>query len=131
MTDWLGADISPRTAQVVMLIAWGTLWLSIGLRVAGYRFRWKTVAVPMGLFLLITTAFCISVWQQNGKADVVVISSNAILCESDNQQSPPVSGAVVREGEIVETLRRRGDWLQVRTKNGQTGWLSNKLAEII
>jgi SH3-like domain-containing protein len=70
-------------------------------------------------------------FHQSARALAVVVSPNTALHEADGTHSALISGGYIREGRTVELLKRRGDWLQVRTENGQTGWLSDDLVEAI
>jgi SH3-like domain-containing protein len=49
----------------------------------------------------------------------------------DGRNFATVADAALHEGQSVELVKRRGDWLQVRTQSGQTGWLSSPAVETI
>ena len=44
---------------------------------------------------------------------------------------PAVANVELGEGQAVEVLKRRGEWVQIRTAVGQSGWLPSRLVESI
>ena len=55
----------------------------------------------------------------------VVKSKSAQLRRSASTKSPVV--ARLEYGDVLRTLARRGDWVQVRTTSGHTGWVARRL----
>jgi len=55
----------------------------------------------------------------------VVKSKSATLRRSPDARSPVV--ARLEYGDVLRTLGRRGDWVQVRLANGRTGWVARRL----
>ncbi|MBS0453552.1 MAG: SH3 domain-containing protein [Proteobacteria bacterium] len=46
------------------------------------------------------------------------------------RRAPTTKSALVTRmeyGDVLRTLSRRGDWVQVRTTSGRTGWVSSRL----
>lgn len=93
----------------------------------GYRIRtgtrnpWHRRALTVtvltgGLFLL--TAFAASA---SGPERAVLVTPEAALHETPDDDAP--ASMAVHEGTVVEVLRARGDWAEVRLPNGVTGWL--------
>ncbi len=128
---WVNSYVSPRSLQLVMLIAWCALWASVGIYFGGFRFPWKTGVTLSALCFALTAALFISNWRQSEVPIAVVVSPDATLYEADGPRSAPIADAIVHEGQIVEPLKQRGNWSQIRTKNGQTGWLTSNDLEAI
>lgn len=55
----------------------------------------------------------------------VVKAKAANLRRSPNDKSPRV--ARMEYGDVLRTVSRRGDWIQVRTTSGRTGWVASRL----
>lgn len=55
----------------------------------------------------------------------VVKSKTAQLRRSPDTKSPVV--ARLEYGHVLQTVARRGDWVQVRTASGRTGWVARRL----
>ncbi|HVT30843.1 MAG TPA: BatD family protein [Lacipirellulaceae bacterium] len=128
---WTNSYVSPGTVQLIMLAAWCLLWATIGIRLFQFPFAWKTTAVVALLLFLIAVPLFIANWKESGTPQAVVISLGATLHDADGPQSEPIAGSAVHVGQVVEPLKRRGDWLQVRTSNGQIGWLPGNSLERI
>ena len=61
----------------------------------------------------------------NGTPHHVVKSQVANLRRSPSTRSPVV--ARMEYGDVLRTLSRRGDWVQVGTTAGRTGWVPRRL----
>ncbi|HEX5471565.1 MAG TPA: BatD family protein [Lacipirellulaceae bacterium] len=130
VVQWVNSYVSPRATQLIMFIAWCALWASIGTRLAGYRFPWKTsVTLSAFCFALTATLFVFN-WRRSN-VPIAVVVANSTLYETDGPHSAPITDAIVHEGQVVAPLKERGGWSQIRTKDGQTGWLSSNRLETI
>lgn len=74
-------------------------------------------------------------WSQSGlaapQASAVIVASNVTLRAGDGEQFEVVSTIDPAEGHRVEHLNSRGGWTQVRTQDGQVGWLRSHALEFI
>ncbi len=129
--DWIGRYVSPRGELMIMFCAWFVLWATVGSRLLGMSLPWKTIAsAAIVLFAVTATSYAMS-WHESARRMVVVIPPRVALREGDGPSFPTVPQSQLAEGRTVELIKQRGDWLQIRTENGQTGWLPKKAVEII
>ena len=128
---WLNRYVSPQSVLVTSIIAWISLWTAIGLRLCGVRFPWKTTAgVAILLFAATAASYALSSAESSRRL-AVVISPNASLRAGDGANFPAVANVELGEGQAVEVLKRRGEWVQIRTAVDQSGWLPSRLVESI
>jgi hypothetical protein len=129
--DWLSRFVRPRSMITIMLLAWFILWSAIAFRILGIRSPWKTTAIAaIVLFAISATSYAFSCQASNRNVGVVV-ANDVKLHEGDGPNFATVPQSQLREGETVELSKRRGDWLQIRTENGETGWLPTAAVEAI
>lgn len=128
---WVGRHISPHRVSMVMLAAWFVFWTALGLRLFDVRNYWKTTAfATILLFAFAAVSYSVS-RQEAAKKLAVVVSPEVMLRDGDGQNYPQVPDVSLGEGQTVEFLRGRGDWLQIRAASGQTGWLPRTAVETI
>lgn len=129
--DWLNRKMGPHCIRTLMIFAWFALSSAIGLRMLGVHYPWKTIAsAAIVIFSIAATSYALS-WQESARHLAVVITNDVTIREGDGANFPVVSEGQLREGQTVELGKRRGDWLQIRTENGQSGWLPNTAVEVI
>ncbi len=128
---WLNRYIGPTSVLATAIVAWFAMWTAVGLRLCDVRFPWKSLAI-VSLLLAAVAATSYSLSRQESAQHVaVVVSSDASLRTGDGESFPGVSGIQLSEGQSVEWLKRRGDWVQVRTTAGPSGWLPESVVEIL
>jgi len=88
------------------------------------------VAVAVVLFAAAAASYALSC-AASSQHVAVVISPHVTPRSGDGENFPNVSGIELGEGQTVELLRQRGDWLQIKTKTGQRGWLPEQVLETI
>lgn len=123
--------ISPRSLGATFLVAWFVLWLAVGARLLRFRFAWRSVvasAVVVGC--LAGGAYWLS-REDSGTNLAIVVSPSVTLRQGDGTAFAFVDRAELHEGQAVELVKRRSDWLQVRTASGQQGWLAAPTVEPI
>ena len=96
----------------------------------GYRIRfgtrnpWHRRALSLSALvggLLLVTAFAASVSAVAG-ATAVVVADVVDLRETPDEAAAPAMA--VHEGLVLEVLRARGEWAEVRLPNGVVGWVN-------
>ena len=123
--------MGPHGIRTLMIFAWFALWSAIGLRMLGVQYPWKTLSsAAIVIFAVAATSYALS-WQESARHLAVVVSNDVTIREGDGANFPAVSQGQLREGQTVETGKRRGDWLQIRTENGQSGWLPSTAVDVI
>ncbi|MEM9657851.1 MAG: SH3 domain-containing protein, partial [Planctomycetota bacterium] len=128
--QWLMSRFSPRFFVAAGAVGWFALWLAVGLRLHGVRFPWKT-AMAAGAAITIAAASISWVhWQSTDQLVAVVTSPSVSLREGDGVGFA-ASTANLSEGATVEVVKRRGDWLKVRSDAGQVGWIAARNVEVI
>lgn len=129
--DWLNRFVSPRTVFVVATSAWFAFWIALGLRLVELQFSWKTAAVAtLAIAVLAATSFTLS-HRSLEHASAVVVATDAELRVGDGASFPAAGGAKLAEGESVDFLRQRGEWVQIRTPGGTSGWLPETAVEVL
>ncbi len=130
--NWVGRYVTAQIAGGVAVAAWFVLWLAIGLRVLDVRFPWKSVAVgAAGVVVLSAVTYSHTFSRSRQDAVAIVISPFVELRESDGNHFPVVSGVALTEGQSVEVVKQRGNWLKVRGQADQAGWIPRNTVETI
>jgi tetratricopeptide (TPR) repeat protein len=128
---WLSRFVRPSVVLATAIIGWILFWTAIGLRLCEVRFPWKTLAACSLLVAIVAAASYAASYQSASRPEAVVVATSAELKTGDGASFPNVASATVHEGQPVEWLKRRGDWVQVRTSAGQSGWLADSAVEVL
>ena len=129
--DLLNRYVGPQSVLVMAIVAWIGLWAAIGVRLCGIRFPWKTTAVVAIVLFAGTAASYALSCAETSRSMAVVVSPNATLRAGDGANFPAMANVQLGEAQAVEVLKRRGDWVQIRTAVGQSGWLPRQVVESI
>jgi tetratricopeptide (TPR) repeat protein len=129
--DWMSRYASPHTTPSIAIVAWLALWAAIGLRAVRVHFPWKSLAAASIVICFVAGASYFLNCQELNRNLAVVVSTASPLRAGDGENFASTDGVHLQEGSTVELLKQRGDWLQVRTQNDQTGWLPRQAVEII
>jgi hypothetical protein len=116
--EWLNGRISPRSVFVAMIVAWFAVWGSIGVRLLGFHFPWKSAACAAMIIFVLAAASCLMSWQTAERQLAVVVQA-------------PAATASVSLGQVVEPIQTRGESTRVRTESGDTIWLPSDSVEVI
>jgi len=129
--NWLNHVVSPRSTLAVAVAAWFAFWIALGLRLCAVRFAWRSVAAAaLSIAVLAATSYTLTTRSLTAPA-ATVVSPAAELRTGDGENFPAVAATKLAEGQSVAFLRQRGDWIQIRTANGQTGWLLGDAVEVL
>jgi tetratricopeptide (TPR) repeat protein len=115
-------------------------WLTLMTSVAGWlglavwlRRRWQALAVLGVLALVLGLANAVSVaWQLHDESrhpPSVVVQGEQILRLGRGEGYDPAMKQALGPGIELRVLQQRGDWVEVRLANGQTGWLPAQAVE--
>ncbi|QDU56926.1 BatD family protein [Aeoliella mucimassa] len=123
--QWLLERIGLRTLGMTALAGWCALWLVIGLRVIGRRFAWKSLATVSALVTVLAASGYFANWPATSESQAIVTVAEVNLREGDGNRFSE-SGAKLSEGDAVQVVKQRGDWLKVRQASGGDGWLRSE-----
>ena len=116
------------TLVISSLLFWG---LHIA-RAFGYRFpAWRFAIVPLLLLATSMTSAVLASTQPRSTKDGIVVTSNTTLHSGDGEQFDQVASLDSAQGHRVQILTHRGDWTQIKTRHGHTGWLPSRDVEQI
>lgn len=127
VSDFVGV----RRLQTFAIVAWFVFWGTLAGRLLGTRFAWKTLAATSLAVLVAACIMIFNAWQENTQPAAIITVANAKLNESAASTAAPASNAVLHEGQAVQPLIERGEWIQVRTTAGQIGWLPQQAVDVI
>jgi len=114
------------TLVLSSLLFWG---LQI-VRAAGYRFHvWRLAIVPLLLLMMSLTSALLASIQSRSSENGILIANNVTLHSGDGEQFDAVVTLDTAQGHRVQILTSRGDWTQIKTRHGHTGWLPSRDVE--
>ena len=61
----------------------------------------------------------------------VVTNAEGDVRTGAGDEFQPASGFDLHEGAAWQVLQQRGDWCQVQSESGSTGWVKNSAVEVI
>ncbi len=62
-------------------------------------------------------------------ATAVVVAEEIPVYQGSSETFPQLPNSMMKEGDTVEVIQRRGDWLQIRSATGDQGWTKAELLE--
>ena len=102
------------------------------MRVLNVNFLWKTTCASTLAIGLVTGSAYVSYCQQlTGKDMAVIVTPTIQLRAGDGLNFPEAEQLSDAEGRHVTVLDQRGEWAQVRTKSGQSGWIPMDAVEVL
>jgi tetratricopeptide (TPR) repeat protein len=127
----LNRFVSPHAVLMIAILSWIGFWVAIGLRLCDLRFAWKTLAISSLLVAAATAASYAASCREVARNEAVVVAASAELRTGDGPNFPGVGGTKLSEGQSIGWVKRRGQWVQVRTEQGLSGWLPIDAVEIL
>lgn len=116
------------TLVISSLAFWG---LHI-VRAFGYRFpAWRLAIIPLLLLVTSLTSTVLASTQPRSAEDGIIVANNTTLHSGDGERFDAVLSLDSAQGHRVQILTHRGDWTQIKTRHGQTGWLPSRDVERI
>lgn len=115
-------NLSPGTVTVMACVLWVAFWANLSL------LRWRPFPFQKGLaaaLAFLTAAFAASAVVKSNPPERAVTVSKAATA-----RDTPDAGAAARfrlyEGDRVAIDERRPGWLQIRTAQGERGWVPDE-----
>lgn len=110
------------------LLFWG---LQIA-RTIGFRFPvWRFAMIPLLLLLTSLTSTLLASTQPARSENGIIVAEKITLHASDAEESDALITIDAAQGHRVRILAQRANWLQIKTRQGHTGWLHRRDAELI
>ncbi|NQT95073.1 MAG: hypothetical protein HQ572_01350 [Candidatus Omnitrophica bacterium] len=126
--DSFTIDGLTKLLSLIYLIALGLLALLI-FKSQLRRLLMNSIFALIVVFMFTLTLLCINVYRTETLQSAVIITREA------NARFEPIEGGTVHyklyEGLMVEVLKTRGQWSQIRREDGKIGWLQASSYEII
>ena len=113
------------------LVAWSAVWLAAMGRWYAKDIRCRYVAVPGLTVSLLCSASLGYQWSQMPSGDRGVVVAQTVIRESNGEAFAAKYEHPLPEGTAFEVRRRRGNWLDIRTPDGQSSWIRGKDVEVI
>ena len=117
----------PLNARWTLALVAGTaVWLAAIGRWYVKGFRWRYVAVPgLAVFLLCIASLGYQ-RSQMPTGDRGIAVAQTVIRESNGEAFAAKYEQPLPEGTAFDVLRRRGNWLDIRTPDGQSSWIRGK-----
>ena len=126
LTRW----IHPKLIGLVMFVAWTGIWTALAIRL----FRplpWKTVVTMcLSVLAIAATSYALTT-DRLADSYAVMVNPQVEFRSGDGANFPAIQTLEEAEGRTYRILHLRGDWIQVSTSSGQTGWIRADCAEIL
>ena len=120
LIDFTGMRLMIWTLVMSSVVFWG---LQIT-RASGYCFPvWRFAIVPLLLLTTSLTSTVLATTQPHRTDNGIIIANSATLHSGDGEQFDAVLSLNASQGHRVRILATRGDWTQVKTRDGHIGWL--------
>ncbi len=125
------AAVPLENLLMVAAIAWACFWITMSLRIPSWQRSLKTIGVvAAGLFLSATLIMANR--DQGPQLPVGIITADQVpLREGNGEAFGSQEGTSLIEGERVQVVEQRGEWIHVQLHDGRTGWLTDSQLEVI
>lgn len=129
--EWI-QRIPARTWIGLLLTAWVLLWISVWLHLVNWHALegWAAGASLVLAVAVVGTA----TWTHYAHpptARAIVVSRQLQLFPSVGPDQKPIEEIELPEGESVQVLQRRGEWIQIQTPSGTRGWTKDGFVETV
>ena len=129
--EWI-QRIPTQTWVTMLLAAWALLWISVWLHLVGRHTLegWAAAASLVVAVAVVSTATWMH-YSHPPTARAIVVSRQLQLFPSVGPDQKPIEEIRLPEGESVQVLQRRGEWLQIQTPSGTRGWTKEGFVETV
>lgn len=120
----------------VMVVLCSSLWLALcgvalGSLVYPGRY-WSMASISLSCLLLVAIGLTsVERFTTADEPGAIVATQTAVLREAPGDQFPAVSSETLKEGESLDVLQVDGNWVQIQTADGATGWVANPDVELL
>lgn len=124
--------IGRQTIIWMLVISSLSFWGLHIVRSLGYRFpAWRLAIVPLLLLATSLTLAALASTQPSNVENGIIVASKTTLHSGDGEQFDAVASLDSAEGHRVQILTHRSEWMQIKTRHGQIGWLRSQDVEEI
>ncbi len=121
-----------RTIIGVLILSSLLFWGIHIARALGYRFAiWRYSIIPLILLMISLSSTILTSAQPRSENRRIIVTDNLLLRTGDGDQFDAVVALDSAQGHRVQILVQRGNWLQVRTRDGHVGWLPSRDLEAL
>ncbi|WP_158265489.1 BatD family protein [Blastopirellula marina] len=113
-----------------------SLWLALCGVILGSLVRpsryWNVASLSVaGLLLVAVGVTNLERLTTADEPDAIVATQTAVLREAPGDQFPAIQSEALKEGEGLDVLKVDGNWVQIQTADGATGWVANPDVELL
>ena len=123
VVNYLGRNTLIWLLAVSSIAFWGVLTIRVFHRPFPV---WSWAAVPFVLLIISLGSVVLTESNPRLPWNAVIVSDTVNLHAGDGTEFETVVNIDAAQGHRVEVMNRRGNWSQIRTSEGQTGWLPDK-----
>ena len=128
--------VPPWSAWALLGVAWLGFWATTAARLGSWSVfgNWNQVMVGTSAGLILIACGWIVAQDQaldTFRTPIAVVTDTAEVRIGAGDEFTPASGFDLSEGVEWRVLQQRGDWCQVESDNGSTGWVRNSEVVVV
>lgn len=128
VVDIIGSQTVIWILALSSIVFWGLLVLGVIHRTFSF---WKSAAAPLALLLISFSSVLLTETNPRFPWNAVIVANSVKIHAGDGEQFDAVVTLDAAQGHRVEVLDHRGNWTQVRTVEGHTGWVQDRDVQIV
>jgi len=125
------ATISRAARWTIGATGWTLVWMALTGRLYTARFPVRSTAAAGLILLLLAGASIGCAWSQTDRGERAIVVTQTVLRQGNGPAFDAEYDAPLREGDALQVLDRRGEWLHVRTCHGRVGWIPAASVELM
>ncbi len=129
ITSWF-ANLPSVVWLTMLVIGW------IGLSLTGMIMSWRPqlrvrfLAVPAMIMVIAASGWITyAAHVESPPPAAIAIANDIPVYEGSSEAFPQLPNVKITEGDSLQVIQRRGDWLQIRSSRGDQGWTKASLLE--
>jgi tetratricopeptide (TPR) repeat protein len=124
------ANLPPRFGLTMLAIGWIGLCLTGLIMAWRPQFRVRYLAVPAMIMVMAASGWIVYTLNIESPLPAAIAIANDIpVYEGSSEAFPQLPNVKITEGDSLQVIQRRGDWLQIRSSSGDQGWTKASLLE--
>ena len=131
LQQW-NANISVDLRTWTAIFFWSIFWVTLTVMLRrDFRFGRKLAGFALGMSLLCGVSLGLGVWDSESANRGIIVAENVQLREGNGSAFASIVGGDLAEGSRFQVMQQKGDWIEIRTDEGQQGWMNADAAAII